>query len=302
VVKGLTLTSKTLTGISYQKNFPNKVQNFFSYPEGTFTNFAWKSTLHSDYEYDNFNGKVIDLYNLNSPQVLTYADLASFLDLIENKFQQTIRQFIPIVINISEFGRLIENSNYSLNKVRYPGTFKTCIGGTEESPSFVQTKIYLPFNGQGDNITIGNNVTMQIISPAHGVLLGPITINWDTDLDTTQTNIVEAFNNLSINNYSPNIFATLLDRTIRIEIVYHWYLSTFIENPNTLQFQFTDNVNTFTLPFANGVPKATSDCFTIKKTPPQLTNLDQIYIYFDSEEQVNPYIYYNSEGQDPSYV
>jgi len=302
VVSNLTLTSKTLTGISYQKNFPNKIQDFFSYPEGTFTNFAWKSTLHSDYEYDNFSGKVINLYNLNSPQVLTYQDLASFLDLIENKFQQTIKQFIPIVINISEFGRLIENSNYSLSKVRYTGTFKTCIGGTKESPAFVQTKFYLPFNGQGDNITPGNNVIMQIISPAHGVLLGPITVNWDTDLDTTQTNIVEAFNNQGINSYSPNIFATILNRTIRIEIVYHWYLSTFSENPNLLQFQFTDNINTFTIPFANGIAESSSDCFTIKRIPPQLTNLDQVYVYYDSENQDNPYIYYNLEGQDPTYI
>jgi hypothetical protein len=111
--------------------FTEDIQNFFKLPnnqiitiDSLFTFNGWTNTIHKDYEYDRFN-KVYENYQLYSEQVLTYLALLPFMELVEDKFKQLVRQFIPIVINITRFGRLIKS--LERRKVRYTNIHKQCI-------------------------------------------------------------------------------------------------------------------------------------------------------------------------------
>ena len=133
-----------------KKFSPQMKQEFFTLGEDIFKEFGWQSDIHKAYFYKNFWEKVVKLYNLYSPQVLTYPSLANFLDLIETKFKRTIRQFIPIVINFSEFGRLIQNIEFNKPKNHYPRIHDVCIGEKGKNNAFVQTKV---FDEEGESVT-----------------------------------------------------------------------------------------------------------------------------------------------------
>jgi len=142
VIDGLTLTTKSFSPDgNLKKIYPQIKQDFFA-DSNVFERYGWQSDIHKVYKYKNFGGKVFKLNNLYSPQVLTYEALLEFLNLIENKFKKTIQQFIPIVINISEFGRLIKPSEFNQPKVRYVGIHKYCKGEKITSNSSIQSKIF----------------------------------------------------------------------------------------------------------------------------------------------------------------
>lgn len=130
------VTDLTLVSQSYMRDAPvdfvQDVQNFFTLPTGQvitidslFQFNGWSYTLHKDYSYDNFN-RVFQNYEIFSQQVLTYLSLLPFMELIENRFKVLVSQFIPIVINISRFGRLVRPLEKL--KVHYPNIHKICNG------------------------------------------------------------------------------------------------------------------------------------------------------------------------------
>jgi hypothetical protein len=143
------LTSKNL--YNSEVNFLQSIADFFIIPanefytiETLFKHNAWSSTLHTDYTYYNFD-KVYDNYYTFAQQVLNFINLNAFVELIEEKFQPLIRQLIPIVINISTFGKLLRNN---IAKVRYPFAHFNCFGHYCKSKAIGSFKISNGQNGQ----------------------------------------------------------------------------------------------------------------------------------------------------------
>lgn len=201
VVDGLSLTSKNLSSNNnLNKLYLKTPQDFFA-DENVFERYGWQENIHKAYTYDNFDGKVIDLNNLYSPQVLTYEALLGFLDLIENKFKKTIQQFIPIVINISKFGRLIKSSQFKQAKLRYLGIHKLCIGQDLTANSSIQSKIfdeetlpvsitwegYDPYCVQESTTTTTTTLTPTTSTTTTITTLAPTTTSTTTIVPTTTT-------------------------------------------------------------------------------------------------------------------
>lgn len=306
VINALTLTSKyiTLNDVS-QKFFPNLIQDFFN-SQNIFQDFGWSNTLHKDYTYNNFNGKLINLYNIFSNLVLTYNQLSSFLDLVESRFKNTIEQFIPIVINISEFGRLIVNSYFNQPKIHYTNIEQSCIGNINASNSFVQSRIFASDqNSPTDGVLINKTLTFSVKHSNNTNLINPFTVPFDESIQNTLTDIQNAFQNTTNNSYYPNIKPSVLGNVFRLEINYNWYLSNFAaEDANTLTFIVTDGTNTKNILFSNGTLGtigSSNSCFYLLRQLPVQALLPPLYIYFASEKQNNPYIGFAFEtSQDAS--
>ena len=199
VINGLNLTTKSLNPDGdLDKMYPQTLQDFFA-DDNVFERYGWQKDIHKSYDYNNFNGKVLKLNNLYSPQVLTYDALLEFLNLIENKFRKTIQQFIPIVINISEFGRLIKPSIFNQSKIRYPGIHKVCKGELITSNSSIQSKIFDelsqpvtiewegidPYCVQGTTTTTSTTITTT--STTTTTTIAPTTTTTTSSTTTTTT-------------------------------------------------------------------------------------------------------------------
>ncbi len=163
LVTDLTLTSQTyLRG--GEARFTQDIQNFFKLSNGEtitidslFKFNGWSATIHKDYTYKNFN-EVYNNYQIFSEQVLTYLSLLSFMELVEDKFKKLIGQFIPIVINVSKFGRLIRQ--LEKQKVHYPNIHHVCDGNLIGCPSRGSFRIVHGSNNEYANLN--NNLTINI--------------------------------------------------------------------------------------------------------------------------------------------
>lgn len=163
LVSDITLVNQTYKGGKVL--FTEDIQNFFVLPnnetvtiDSLFTWNGWSPSIHQDYNYDNYN-KVYENYQLFSEQVLTYLSLLPFIELIESKFKVLVSQFIPIVINISQTGRLIRA--LERNKVRYVNVHKICEGTQIESPAIGTLRIT---NGTNNNFSsTNNNITVSLV-------------------------------------------------------------------------------------------------------------------------------------------
>ncbi len=131
--------------------FLQSIADFFIIPADEIYNIdtlfkynAWSPTLHTDYTYYNFD-KVYDNYYTFAQQVLNYINLNSFVELIEDKFKPLIQQFIPIVINLNSFGKLLRNNTA---KIRYPYAHYNCYGHYEESKALASFRITNGANGE----------------------------------------------------------------------------------------------------------------------------------------------------------
>lgn len=151
----INLTSKTFYGGKVE--FVQSVADFFIVPadeiysiDTLFKYNAHSPTLHTDYTYQNFD-RVYDNYYTFAQQVLTYYNLNTFIELIEQKFQPLIAQFIPIVINICSFGKTLKNNTA---KVRYPNAHFNCYGYYKESHALANFRVTYGINGTAFDIKL----------------------------------------------------------------------------------------------------------------------------------------------------
>lgn len=303
VIKDLNLTSKSFDNINLK--YFNTIQDFFNVQTDIFSENAYQKNIHKDYYYDNFNGKLNELYNLYSPQVLTYSSLLGFLDLIENKFQKTIKKFIPIVIDISEFGRLITNSIFNQKKVRYTNIENFCTGEAKGDYAIAQVRIFSPetYVAQGENLNI------SLINPNGTYLINPFNITWDTDVQKTMYSILAALRNSSINPSIQNIIPFLNNDLLVVRINMEWYNNAaFNTNPKMnandveILISNTDDLIIYHVVFDGGeVPSncvsncVDDSCGSITYSLPVVKASGQ-FIYFESENQLPTYLYFTGEG------
>lgn len=291
VVTDLSLSSKSFLDYTTVKYFTQK-QDFFNTTD-IFAENAWQKNIHKDYTYENFNGKVHELYKLYSPQVLTYESLAEFLDLIENKFEPIIKSFIPIVINISEFGRLITNSMYNQPKARYVNIHKVCTG-IHVGNSLLQFRLY-------DEIEPEIDFTIELENGDGSIFLAPILVTWDGDKDTTAAQMLEYFRNLSINiYYNKNLNVLNKNGIFQFALNSIWYDQTFSQNPNDVKVIIRDTNGDilFEKNFDYGTTVANNtSCFSYEYQLPNKRTKD-VYIYFANEQQPETFIHYADENTD----
>ena len=76
---------------------------------------AYSPSLHKDYRYNTLDSAMTNYYTF-SDLVFTYSNLLPFMEMIENKFRGLVLQFIPIVVNMIGFGKVLRNY---YDKVRY---------------------------------------------------------------------------------------------------------------------------------------------------------------------------------------
>lgn len=370
----LKLVNQTYLG-SGAVRFSQDVQNFFKLPDGEIITIdslfkfnGWSQTLHKDYTYKSFN-EVYNNYQTFSEQVLTYLSLLPFMELIEDKFKQLISQFIPIVVNIATFGRLIRA--LEANKVRYYNIHKTCtanIDGCAAKGSF--RVVHGTNNGFGD---LNNNLNAKIqitkfITNASNTT--PITITTTTEHNFTNGSVIDIVNvfgntaangswtvttltpftfslNTSIGNgaytsggqaigtpidlgtvdwnttntqtatdFSNNIsvFPVLASSALNVVIIEVDAASFQIAyqhniNDCNLVVVANNNVQVDSIKgFGGGYGSITipNSCFLIKATNniPVALGFDYEYIYFDSEQALETYIYQDGEviAPGPNYI
>lgn len=290
VVKDLKLTTKSLLKNSTKKYFYT-IQDFFNVNK-IFEQNAYMNNIHQSYDYENFNSKVIKLYTLYSPQVLSYESLIPFLDLIENKFKPIIKNFIPIVVNISEFGRLIQNSLFTQPKMRYSNIHKKCIGKIIGNAS-VQIRVY-------EKIYPYTSFTIELENGDGSSLIPPIQINWLGSEELTEFSILSELRNPAVNPNPQKIKILMNDGVLAIVLNSEWYYSNYNQNPNDVKliFNYTsvdvDQIPTFN--FEHGTLDFNdNNCGSIEHLIPVRNTKDK-FIYFESEDQPNTYIYFDSEN------
>jgi len=269
-------------------------QDFFNV-DNIFSKNAYQDNIHKSYEYDNFNDSVLNLYSLYSPQVLTYQSLEGFLNLIENNFQNIIRSFIPIVINLSEFGRLITNSLYNQKKMRYTNVHKLCTGEYYGN-GLKQLRVfnYVPF-GQNFTIEFNNVDSSNTITQ----ILPPILVTWNGNIPLTNYKLLSLLRDPAVNIYKDNLTVMMNDNLLSLKINSLWYNNTFGFMPNDLQISIKNDLGTviyFEGKFEHGsiIPPTTNDCISIEYVfPPSKDKKD--WIYYASENQPEMFINNASE-------
>ena len=119
---------------------------------------GWSSTVHNDYKYYGVNN-MIDNYYSFSQNVLDYLTLLKYSTNNKNKFESIVKQFIPIVINISSFNILYK---FVTEKVRYQKTFISNSIGTYIDSSSEASFTILPsiLSNCSYQITLKNNSTV----------------------------------------------------------------------------------------------------------------------------------------------
>lgn len=284
-----------------QAQYVEDVQGFYKMPNGVqltidnlFTYNAWSPTIHKDYNYDVLYNEAYHNYESFSNQVLTYLSLIPFIELIEAKFQTLIKQFIPIVINLGEFGRLLRNNPFNQLKAHYTDIHFQCDG------SYVGSKSVANFN-----LTQGTyNPSVNYLQVSIGVLL-PITVDWISTNNYTLIQLANALNTL----YSSFLTATATYSTLVIEVdstaYYNLYSVDIVGTPLVVT-TFGDVVVENVGGFIGGDDSilGTCDKFVVTRTNTYVPTINPTspYIYYDSENGPLTYIYNDSESLPPLYI
>lgn len=302
VVKDLTLTPKSFrqpydVSNAYTTEPTIKtfkiIQDFFNVKK-IFEENAWQPEVHKDYEYENFSGKIVKLYSLYSPQVLTYNSLASFLDLIENKFRPIIKEFIPIVINISEFGRLVQNSLFIVPKAHYPAIHNLC-NMQVLGHSILQFRIF-------DYLTAGYDFEVKVKKKDGSSLIPDFNVTWTGTEGSMELALFQKFRNSLVNPYSTYFKTYLNDGILILEIIPEWYYNTFGGNSNDVTIEITQpglgiSGAGFLSSFDYGSFDAENDCGGVQYSIPKIPEvISGIYIYYDAEGKPAKFISYSSES------
>lgn len=321
IVENLALSNKRIFDEEKYNLLLNYTQDFFKFLD-VFGNNAWQEDIHKSYDYNLFHGLLLHLYKLYSNQVLTYASLEDFMDLMENKFKETFLQFIPIVINLSSFGRNIRNSIFNQAKMRYPGAFKVCKMNREGGPSVVTPKIFRYDLTTEDGALEGKTISFGIKIKGGITILPPISMPWDTSRNKTILNICNAINAHPIAS-SGKVEADTFLGALRVKVDYEWFLATYGVSANELVFFVTQGAYLYEWDFHDGAPKTggtypdvLDDCgdileygysdadvcgsisYTLPKNKPRPK-----YIYYKSENKPKTFVFNQSElGSHPMFI
>lgn len=253
VVKDLKLQNKRINSDVYKTLFLNMKQDFFNV-EDLFTDNAWMENIHKSYEYELFSGIIVKLYNLYSSQVLTYESLEEFMSLVEQKFKPTIKQFIPIVINLSDFGRLIRNSAFNQAKVRFINSDKLCSLWKTAALSVSQSKVFRTDNTKNDGMTEGLPFYFYLETGLGNIITGaPLTVSWNLDRYLTMVPVLDFINNGPF-GITGKMVADWYSNQFRITVDYDWFFATFGENPNNMKMVFEQGFTRLVIPFEYGEP------------------------------------------------
>jgi hypothetical protein len=217
------------------------------------------------------------------------------LDLIENKFRPLIKDFIPIVVNISEFGRLIQNSIFNQPKVRYTNIHKQCIGKTLGSKALLIARLYA-------DLPINKDLTIFLENENGSELTTPVTVTWKGTIGLTEYAILTSLRNITVNPNYTKVTASTNDGVFTLAINVDWYYANFSMNPNNVKLKVSYDNNGTTIikewEFDYGsLDKGKSDCGSIEyKLPPKAQ--EAVWVYYDSENQPPTYIYNADENND----
>lgn len=284
-----------------QAQYLEDVQGFYKMPNGVlltidnlFTYNAWSPTIHQDYDYDVLYNEAYHNYESFSNQVLTYLSLIPFIELIEAKFQTLIKQFIPIVINLGEFGRLLRNSPFNQAKVHYHDIHFICDGTLFEEDAvgcFTLTEGTFDPGGNYLRVDIG--------------VLPPIIIDWISTNNYTLENAAVTINAL----YGAFMTCTVQYDTMIFEIDPTAYFTTYgvtIEGTILGVRTFGDTAITGKKGFVGGGEDkiGTCDKFVVTRTNTFVPEVNPAYpyIYYDSENGPYTYIYEDTEGIPPLFI
>lgn len=308
IVENMGLSNKNIFDEENSVFLLNYTQDFFKFLD-VFGNNAWQEDIHKSYEYNLFHGKLLELYKLYSNQILTYEALEDFMGLMENKFKETFKQFIPIVINLSSFGRLIRNSIFNQAKMRYPGAFKICEMQYEGSPSLCVSQVFrydlLSNNGAKKNI----DISFGIKQTGGLSIIPPTLIPWDVTVVKTISNITKAINT-SLVAAGGQIDSTMFLRTLRISIDYEWFISTYGFSPNELVFYIQQGADLYEWKFGYGMlkslgyhPEVIDNCGDIIEQAYNDKDVCGSILYKLPENDLGPkYIYFKSENKPKTFL
>lgn len=296
VIDGLSLTNKKtqLLEIDTISKISNYKQDFFRNKE-YFDNNAWVKTIHSDYEYKLFNGNLHELYYLYSNQTLTYKAMEEFLGLVENKFRNLILNFIPIVIDISNFGTLYANSKYQISKMRYNNKF--CEGIHLQLESFVLTNV---FKRNTSDLLLDEGVDFNYELIYDGVeILHSDLIEWNTNRITTLNDL-----SLSLNNYIIAEgflgFSTVHSETLRVAINKESFYDLTGKDIQKVEivlnglyrFRFSDSI----FPIMDVIEESVNPCGSLVIESGTKSDSCGFYKYELPHSEPNPlYVWYKSE-------
>lgn len=175
-----------------------------------FANGVYSPTLHKDYNYEPWYRQVLENYIDLSNNVYTYLALLIFVDSVEARFRPMTRQFIPIVININNFAKLLKS--LEKHKVRYVDIHKTCevnvidtptlagtrfLTGTANIANTFQADISIPLKVEGAS----NSTPIIIYCEEHEILTGE-TITIEDVLGNTAANGVWTVTKIDENQFS----------------------------------------------------------------------------------------------------
>ena len=319
IIPNLALTNKRCYNEVKNGLILNKKQDFFKFAD-TFGNNAWMPNIHKSYSYDLFSGEMLKLYELYSAQVLTYLQLEPFMELIEQKFKSTFENFVPIVMNLFEFGRLIRNSEFEQAKMRLPGSDKVCTMQRAAYPSVMTSWV---FNGIDSTTGVGLGTTYGwYIKTLTGTLIESGS-SVTTGL-TRYAGLIDLRNSINSSAYASHIKADVYSNMIRVTIDYDWFLSTFGVSANDVNMEFREfgGGTPIYYRFHDGAPAgaglhpavydscgtlvkyAYSDydvCGSIKYSLPKHTPRTP-YIYFETEHRSPFYVHFSTEFADPTTI
>jgi len=318
IVSNLSLSNLSLYGQQSNDLYINQQEEFFNNAD-VFEYNAWQKDLHSAYFYDKFNGELINLYSIYSPQVLTYSSLSEFLSLIENKFQGIIEQFVPMVVNISDYGRLIQNSMFKQAKNRIPGSNRVCVGAYVSNDCFLTSYIFRTDINVENGPVEGSDFYYYIISGGNQYVLPDTNVSWDVDKALTLNDMVTSINQAGNHFISASYYLGQL----RLSINYNWLQSNFSGDPNECKLYIVQNgkAYSFELGYGNLIlddahPQVTNECGEIVSyaytdrdacgsVQYKLASVpdDSVFIYYSTENKPPTYINYSTEaGGDYVYI
>ena len=307
IIQDLALTNKRCYNEIKNGLMLNHTQDFFKF-EKVFENNAWMDNIHKTHFYNLFNGQINNLYTLYGAQVLNYASLEEFMDLVEQKFRSTFKSFIPIVINIYEFGRLITNSEFIQSKMRIPGSNKVCEMSYLPTNSFMSTKIFkksfYDMNG------INNSDFSFYFETLDGTIITAFTtVNYTTDQFITLNLLKSAINSLSI-AVGGHMQADVYSDSLRVNINYDWFFITYGISSNDVFFVIQQGTNIIKYKFAYGAPSNVNihpavydSCgYLIKESYTDEEVCGSLAYVVPNLKPKQPYIYYETENKPPMYI
>jgi hypothetical protein len=285
----------------------NKVQDYYTVPNNEVVDIdtlfkynAWHPTLHKNYDYNIAYGEALRNYEVFSNQVLTYASLLPFLKIVEEKFKKLISQFIPIVINLSDFGRIIRCNPFLLPKVHYVQIHHQCLGTVTKNMARGQ------FTISGGTYNPGVNKIVSINIGAFSVFAN---IDYASTKSVLAADCANAINfSVVMIGFNPiSASAVVSSATVIVEMDPNQY---FIATGNNINDQVLTIVTSGDVTVKdvkgmdNGLEEQIGDeCFKVVRTSPPIEIIDeQNWIYYDTEDGPETYIYFDSELIPPLYT